>query len=246
MGVAVVTGAGRGIGAAIAARLATDGFTVHRLDLRAGDGVTACDVADADAVQRVADAIGPVDVLVNNAGQWRFAPLEDVTPDDFRAVLETNLVGTFLCTQAFGRSMLAAGRGAIVNVISIAGYRANPMVGAYSPSKAGIVALTEQTALEWGPRGVRCNGVGPGLVPTPGTGAVYDDERVRAVRAAAVPLRRLGTPEDIAEVVAFLASDRAAYVNGQIVYVDGGLSKALMTLLPRPADVPGPHEGGRG
>jgi len=245
VGVAVVTGGGRGIGAAIAARLEADGHTVHRLDLRAADGATECDVAEADAVNAVAAAIGPVDILVNNAGHWRFGPLEDVTPADFRAVLDVNLMGTFHCTQAFGRSMLAQGHGTIVNIVSIAAYRANPMVGAYSPSKAAIVALTEQTALEWGPRGVRCNAVGPGLVPTPGTGAVYDDERVRSVRAGAVPLRRLGTPEDIAEVVGFLASERAAYVNGQIVYVDGGLSKALMTLLPRPADVPGPHEGER-
>jgi NAD(P)-dependent dehydrogenase (short-subunit alcohol dehydrogenase family) len=245
MGLAVVTGAGRGIGAAIADRLALDGNTVHRLDLHAGEGVTACDVADADAVRAVADRIGAVDILVNNAGQWRFGPLEDVTTADFRAVIDTNLMGTFHCTQAFGRSMLAVGHGAIVNVVSIAAYRANPSVGAYSASKAAIVALTEQTALEWGPRGIRCNAVGPGLVPTPGTGTVYDDARVREVRAGAVPLRRLGTPEDIAEVVAFLASERAGYVNGQVMYVDGGLSKALMTLLPRPADVPGPHEESR-
>ena len=243
MGVAVVTGAARGIGAAIADRLAADRHRVYRLDVLGAEGVTACDVTDAAAVAALAGAIGPVDILVNNAGRWRFAALEDVTPEDFRAVLEVNLMGTFLCTQAFGRSMLARGAGSIVNIVSIAAYRANPMVGAYSASKAAVVALTEQTALEWGPRGVRCNAVGPGLVPTPGTGAVYDDERVRAVRAGAVPLRRLGTPEEIAEVVAFLASERAGYVNGQVVYVDGGLSKALMTLLPRPADVPGPHEG---
>ena len=137
--------------------------------------------------------------------------------------------------------MLAAGTGSIVNIVSIAAYRGNPSVGAYSSSKAGVVALTEVTALEWGPRGIRCNAVGPGLVPTEGTGNVYDDPRVREVRAGAVPLRRLGTPEDIAEVVAFFASDKASYVNGQTVYVDGGISKALMSMLPRPYDVPGPH-----
>ncbi len=242
----MVTGAARGIGAAIAGRLEADGYRVHRLDVLAGDGVTGCDITDPVAVAATADAIGPVDVLVNNAGHWRFGPLEDVTPEDFRAVLDVNLMGTFLCTQAFGRSMLGQGSGAIVNIVSIAAYRANPMVGAYSPSKAAVVALTEQTALEWGPRGVRCNAVGPGLIPTPGTGAVYDDERVREVRAGAVPLRRLGTPEDVAEVVAFLASDKASYVNGQVLYVDGGLSKALMAMLPRPAAVPGPHEESAG
>jgi NAD(P)-dependent dehydrogenase (short-subunit alcohol dehydrogenase family) len=183
-----------------------------------------------------------VEILVNNAGHWRFGALEDVSSEDFRAVLDVNVLGTFHCTKAFGKSMLAAGTGSIVNIVSIAAYRGNPSVGAYSSSKAGVVALTEVTALEWGPRGIRCNAVGPGLVPTEGTGAVYDDPRVREVRAGAVPLRRLGTPEDIAEVVAFFASDKASYVNGQTVYVDGGISKALMSMLPRPYDVPGPHE----
>lgn len=244
---AVVTGGARGIGAAIAARLLADGYEVVALDVVAGTpasgepAVLSCDVADPDSVAEVAAAVGPVDVLVNNAGIWRFAALEDVTPEDFAAVLDVNLKGAFHCTQAFGRDMLARGRGAIVNVVSIAACRANPAVGAYSASKAGLLALTEQTALEWGPRGVRANAVGPGLVPTPGTGAVYDDEAVRVVRAGAVPLRRLGTPADIAEAVAFLASDRASYVNGQVLYVDGGLSKALMTLLPRPGSVAGPR-----
>ena len=247
MGIAVVTGAGRGIGAAIARRLEADGYRVYRLDVNPGPGVIVCNITDEAAVNRVAEEIaadGPVEVLVNNAGHWRFGALEDVSSEDFRAVLDVNVLGTFHCTKAFGKSMLAAGTGSIVNIVSIAAYRGNPSVGAYSSSKAGVVALTEVTALEWGPRGIRCNAVGPGLVPTEGTGNVYDDPRVREVRAGAVPLRRLGTPEDIAEVVAFFASDRAAYVNGQTVYVDGGISKALMSMLPRPYDVPGPHEKG--
>jgi NAD(P)-dependent dehydrogenase (short-subunit alcohol dehydrogenase family) len=238
--VAVVTGGARGIGAAIAHTLAARGLEVVRLDREPGPGVVECDVADRARVEEVAAEVGPVAVLVNNAGQWRFGPLEDVTPADWDAVMATNLGGTFHCTQAFGRSMLAAGRGAIVNVVSIAAAAANPMVGAYSASKAAVLALTRQTALEWGPRGIRANAVGPGLVPTPGTGTVYDDPGVRAVRAGAVPLRRLAEPQDVANVVAFLASDEASYVNGQVLYVDGGLSQALMTLLPRPAGVAGP------
>jgi 3-oxoacyl-[acyl-carrier protein] reductase len=240
----VVTGAGRGLGAAIASRFAADGADVVRLDTAAADDVVVCDVADRSSVDAVATAIGPVDVLVNNAGIWRFGALEDVDPADFERVLAVNLGGTFHCTQAFGRGMLAAGAGCIVNIVSIAADAANPMVGAYSASKSAVLALTRQTALEWGPRGVRANAVGPGLVPTPGTGAVYDDPGVRAVRAGAVPMRRLGTDADIAGVVHFLASADAAYVNGQVIYVDGGLSQALMTLLPRPDDVPGPHRPG--
>lgn len=240
MATAVVTGAARGIGAAIADRLALDGFEVVRCDLDAGAGITVCDVAHHAAVHALAREIGPVDVLVNNAGIWRFGPIEDADPADVARVLAVNVGGTFNCTQAFGRSMLDRG-GSIVNVVSIAAHSPNPMVGAYSPSKSAVLAFTRQTAVEWGPRGVRANAVGPGFVPTPGTGAVYDDPAVRAVRAGAVPLRRLGEPDDVANVVAFLAGPQSAYVNGQVIYVDGGVTESLMTLIPRPADLPGPQ-----
>lgn len=237
---AVVTGAGRGIGAAIADRLARDGFEVVRLDLEADGEVIGCDVSDAIAVRAIADEVGPVDALVNNAGIWRFSPLETTDPEDFARVLAVNLGGAFNCTQSFGRSMLDRG-GSIVNIVSISAAAASPSMGAYSPSKAAVVAFTKQTALEWGPRGVRVNAVGPGLVPTPGSREVYHDARVREVRAAAVPLRRLAVPDDIANVVAFLVSAEAAYVTAQEIYVDGGIGQSLMTLLPRPAELPGPH-----
>lgn len=237
---AVVTGAARGIGAAIADRLAADGFEVARLDVLNGDGVLHCDITDAAAVRQIAESLGDVDVLVNNAAVWRFAALEDVDPDDFSAVLDINLRGPLLTTQAFGRSMLRRGQGSIINIVSIGALHANPAVGAYSASKAGLVALTRQTALEWGPRGIRCNAVGPGLIDTEGAG-IYHDVEVRRARADAVPLRRLGSPSDISEVVAFFASDASAYVSGQVLYVDGGLSSSLMTTLPRPPGVPGPQ-----
>ena len=238
---AVVTGAARGIGATIARRLEQDGFEVACLDTIEAEGVVVCDIADPAAVEAVAEQVGPVDALVNNAGIWRFGPLEDVSPEDFAAVLDVNVRGTFHCTQSFGRSMLERGGGAIVNIVSIAAAMANPAVGAYGPSKAAVVSLTEQTALEWGPRGVRANAVGPGLVPTPGSGDVYDDPEVRAARSAAVPLRRLGEPDDVASVVSFLVSDEARYVTGQTIYTDGGLSRALMTLLPRPGSIAQPR-----
>lgn len=246
MSVAVVTGAARGLGAAIAARLTRDGFDVVRLDVLEADGVVPCDVADEAAVAAVATRIvadhGPVDVVVNNAGIWRFGPLEEAVPGDVRRVMEVNFGGAFNCTQAFGRSMLDRG-GSIVNIVSMAAHSPNPMVGAYSPSKAAVVALTRQTAVEWGPRGIRANAVGPGFFPTEGTGAVYDDPAVRAIRAAAVPLRRLGEPGDVASVVSFLASAASSYVTGQVLYVDGGVTESLMALIPRPDDVPGPHVG---
>lgn len=249
---AVVTGAGRGIGAAICTRLLRDGYFVIGLDLSAektshtstGD-IIACDVSDDRQVETLASNIhatfGTADVLINNAGVWSFGAIEDTSAADFGRVLAVNLAGTFHCTKSFGMGMLQQGRGSIVNMVSIAAQAANPHAGAYSASKAGIVAFTRQTALEWGPRGVRANAVGPGFVPTPGTEAVYDDEAVRAVRSRAVPLQRLATPTDIANTVAFLASNEAAYITGQVLYVDGGISQALMTLIPRPPTVAGPH-----
>ena len=231
---AVVTGAAQGIGSAIALRLAADGYEVVRLDASGGEGIVRCDIRDQTALREVTEQVGPVDVLVNNAGIWRFSKLEDVCVADFRDVLDVKVLGAFLCAQTFGKGMLERGSGSIVNVVSIAAAHANVGVGAYSASKAGLLALTRTIATEWGPRGVRCNAVGPGLVPTPGTSDVYDDPAVVKARSGAVPLRRLGKPGDIANVVAFLAGEQASYVNGQVLYVDGGLSQALMTLLPRP------------
>lgn len=228
---ALVTGAARGIGAAIADRLQRNGLDVVRLDLD-GAGCRCCDVSDHTAVTALADEVGPVDVLVNNAGIWRYAGLEDVDPAEFRRAVEVNLFGAFNTTQVFGRGMLERGAGSIVNVVSISAIAATPKVGAYAPSKAALVALTRQTAVDWGPRGVRCNAVGPGLVDADSTRAAYDADDTRSRRASAVPLRRLATPEDIADVVAFLASDQSAYVTGQVIYVDGGLTQNLMQLLP--------------
>lgn len=236
---AVVTGAGRGIGAVIAQRLEEDGYEVARLDI-AGDGVIRCDVTNEDDVRAAAEKVGPVDVLVNNAGIWRFTPLRDTSSEDFLDVIKVNVLGPFQMALAFVDSMIARGGGSIVNIVSIAGTNASPAVGSYTPSKAGLLALTRLMAVEWGPLGVRCNAVGPGLIPTEGAG-VYGDPEVKAARAAAVPIGRLGTPLDIANAVAFFASEQSSYVNGQALFVDGGLTQSLMTFLPRPKGVAGPQ-----
>lgn len=231
---AVVTGAAQGIGRGIAERLTEDGYEVVRLDLR-GAGVVACDVGDPDSVARAAAEVGPVDVLVNNAGIWVYGNIRNTAADDIERVLRVNLIGVFNCIRSFGEGMVARGKGSIVNIASISAIAPSPSVGAYSASKAGVVALTQQTALDWGPLGVRCNAVGPGMIMTEGTSDAYAEKQVLDARSRAVPLQRLGTVRDIAEVVAFLASDRAAYVTGQVVYVDGGLTQSLFQLLPYPA-----------
>ena len=230
---AVVTGARRGIGASIADALAADGLEVSPLDLEGGEGIINCDVVDSEAVEAIARDLGPVDVLVNNAGIWRFSALEEVSDRDFADVIDVNLRGAFHCTRSFGKRMLDRG-GVIINVASIAAEAAGARSGAYSASKAALVALTKQTAVAWGPRGVRCNAVAPGFIHTPGTAEIYGDERRSADRASAVPLRRIGTPRDVAAVVAFLSSAAAGYVTGQTITVDGGFTEALLELIPRP------------
>ena len=227
MAVAVVTGAARGLGKAIATRLAADGHQVVRVDLAGGEGVDAvCDITDPDAVHRLAGELGPIGILVNNAGIWRFSSLLEMPVADAEAVLRVNLLGALYCCQAFVPAMATTaggGGGAIVNLSSAAAATRSPGVGMYPASKAALEALTRQMALEFGPLGVRVNAVGPGLIVTEGTAVNYEGER-REQRAQAVPLRRIGEPADIADVVAFLASDDARYATGGIFVIDGGLT----------------------
>jgi NAD(P)-dependent dehydrogenase (short-subunit alcohol dehydrogenase family) len=252
-GVAVVTGAGGGLGLAVAEALAAAGASLALLDLsvdalartcdaveRAGAArplALACDVSDAeqveDAAAEVERELGPVAALVNNAAFYQRAPLEEHSLELWDKTLAVNLRGYFLCTRAFGRSMLANGRGSIVNVSSIAAQDPTPGAVSYCVSKAAIIALTNQTALEWGPRGVRANAVSPGFMSTPMSSAFGDEELVRA-REQRVPVRRVGTTGENARVIAFLAGGRASYVNGVNVTIDGGLTQTLSQTFPRP------------
>jgi 3-oxoacyl-[acyl-carrier protein] reductase len=158
---------------------------------------------------------------VNNAGIWRYSDLHSITPEDAHDVLDVNLLGTLWCIQAFAPLMTRGG--SIVNFSSVAAAVRAPTVGIYSASKAAIEALTGQAAQELAPAGIRVNAVGPGSVLTEGTAPAYEGERFEA-RARMVPLGRVGTPEDIADVVSFLVSDAARYVSGQVVYVCGGVT----------------------
>ncbi len=261
--IAVVTGAGGGLGRAIASGFAVAGARLVLLDrdmvtceettaaLRAkGAEATAmkCDVTDpedvAAAADRTARTLGACQVLVNNAGLLRPGPIATLTLEEWNRLISVNLTGYFLCAKAFGRQMLEKKQGAIVHVASIAGRHPQPWSGAYSVSKAGVVMLSQQLALEWGPSGVRSNVVSPGLVRTPMTDAYYRIPEVAERRAGMVPLRRVATTGDIADVTAFLASDRASYVNGEDVCCDGGFGRVLMGLVPRPGfEARDPAEG---
>jgi glucose 1-dehydrogenase len=252
--VCAVTGAASGIGLATAKALAAAGASVAVLDRKAGaaadvaralaaeHGVRTlglgCDIGDEaavrDAAARVRHELGPVYGLVNNAGFLRAGALEDVSLADWNAVLAVNLTGQLICAREFGRDMLAAGRGAIVHIASIAALHPQTKSGAYSASKAGVLLLSKQLAAEWGPRGVRSNAICPGMIRTALSAKFYEVPGFEAARAAVTASRRVGEPADVAEPAAFLLSDRAGYVNGTELIVDGGLDCMLMDMLPRP------------
>ena len=254
--VCVVTGAGSGIGRGIALALAKEGARVAALDLNA-DGASAtvaeikshggqaaaftCDTSDAASVAGAAGqsaaALGPCDVLVNNAGILRPGALDVLPLAEWNKVLSVNLTGYFLCAQTFGRQMRSKTDdkrgGALVHIASIAAEHATAMAGAYSVAKAGVEMLSRQLAVEWGPHGIRSNAVHPGLILTPMSQAFYDQPGVTARRSQVVPAGRIGLPEDIAQAVVFLASDRSAYISGQSLTVDGGFTRMMMGLIPR-------------
>lgn len=224
MKVAVVTGAAQGIGRRIAETLSADGYAVVGFDRQPVVGGVVGDVTSEDDVARLAEAVGRVDVLVNNAGIASIGPAEDMPVDTWRRVLDVNLTGPFLLCRAFGRAMLAQRSGSIVNIASVAGLSGVADRLAYNASKHGLIGLTRTLAAEWGGRGVRVNAVCPGWVKTEmddasqAEGAYVDSDITDHV-----PLGRFAQPDDIAQAVAFLANPaRSGFVNGATLAVDGG------------------------
>jgi NAD(P)-dependent dehydrogenase (short-subunit alcohol dehydrogenase family) len=239
--VAVVTGGAQGIGRRTAELLAERGFriaivdlrepveTIHAIELRGGTAIGfAGNVADEAVVERFAqfvfDRYGRVDALVNNAGISLICPAEETTASDYRRVMEVNLVAPFLLAKAFGRRMLEARSGSIVNVASVAGLVAVADRAAYNASKHGLIGLTRTLAAEWGGRGVRVNAVCPGWVKTEmdaadQAGGSYSDADI----TGRVPMGRFATPDDVARAIAFLADEtESGFVNGHTLSVDGG------------------------
>lgn len=238
--VALVTGAARGIGQATALKLAAGGADLALCDVQVEwlaetkekvealgrrAEVFTMNVADSAAVtQAVSDvekAFGRVDVLVNNAGITRDGLLMRMGEEDWDAVLDINLKGAFLCTKAVSRIMMKQRSGAIVNVASIIGLIGNAGQGNYSASKAGLIAFTKTVAKELAARNIRANAVAPGFIRTKMTDALTEDVQQKMLDA--IPLKKFGEPEDVANVIAFLASDEAAYVSGQVLTVCGGM-----------------------
>ncbi|MFJ4657878.1 3-oxoacyl-ACP reductase FabG [Nocardia sp. NPDC088792] len=243
--VAVVTGAARGIGAATARRLAADGFTVVVADLDEAAGkdtvdaivaaggkaiAVACNVADEASVdaafERVAAELGSVDILVNNAGVLRDNLLFKMSVEDWDTVMSVHLRGAFLCSRAAQRYMVKQKSGKIVNTSSVSALGARGQAN-YSAAKMGIQGFTRTLAIELGPYGINVNAVAPGFIVTEMTDATaarvgVSPEDFRKAAADITPLRRVGEPADIANVVSFLVSENASFVTGQTIYVDGG------------------------
>jgi NAD(P)-dependent dehydrogenase (short-subunit alcohol dehydrogenase family) len=244
---ALVTGAARGIGLAVAKKFLAEGWRVALLDiegelLRAAVAAIAepdntlalhADVSDAAAVAgAIAETearFGRLDALVNNAGVAVFAPLLETSDDEWNRVLAVNLTGPFLCTKAAAPLMREHGGGAIVNITSISAVRASTLRTAYGTSKAGLAHLTKQLAVELAALGIRVNAVAPGPVETAMARQVHTPE-IRADYHDAIPLNRYGLEEELAEAVFFLCSERASYITGQVLAVDGGFDAAGIGL----------------
>ncbi|OPX43204.1 3-oxoacyl-[acyl-carrier-protein] reductase FabG [Ruminiclostridium hungatei] len=236
---AIVTGSSRGLGKAIAEKLGILGANVvltgtsetvfnTAAELEA-KGIKAAaivgDVRNAEDVKnmilKAVDTFGGVDILINNAGITKDKPMAMMSEDDWDTVLDINLKGCFLCTKAAAKLMIKKRYGRIINVSSVAGAYGNPGQANYSASKGGMIGLTKTTAKELAPRGITCNAVTPGLIESDMTEILPEDLKQKYLEKIA--LGRFGTPEDVANVVAFLASDEAGYITGQVIDIDGGL-----------------------
>jgi gluconate 5-dehydrogenase len=238
---ALVTGGSQGIGLALARGLAEAGASVvlngrdeAKLAAAAaeipGAATLAFDVTDHAAVAQAVDAAeadGPIDILVNNAGLQHRAPLDEFPPEDFARLLATNVTGIFNVAQACARHMIPRGRGKIVNITSVNALLARATIAPYTATKGAVANLTKGMATDWARHGLNCNAIGPGYMRTPLNEALSSDPAFNEWLERRTPAGRWGAPEELVGACVFLASDACSFVNGQVIYVDGGLTAAL-------------------
>lgn len=247
----IVTGSSRGIGRAIARGLAREGADVvinyHKSEEKAKEVakkiqsmgreslVIQADVTKKSAVKNMVnetiEAFNKIDFLVNNAGIIQRDPMEDLSVEDWDRVIDVNLRGPFLCSKYVGNEMIAQGGGSIVNISSISGLHPEIYMGAYSPSKAGLLKLSQVLAIEWAKHDIRVNAVCPGPVETPMMEEAYEDPPTLKVRTEAIPMKRFAKPEEIAQLVGFLISPEASYITGEYIVIDGGSVRSMYHLV---------------
>jgi gluconate 5-dehydrogenase len=244
--VALVTGSSAGIGCAIAKGLADAGAVVIVngrsaakveavvAEIKAAGGDAHASVFDVtesaavrDAVSRIESDVGPIDILVNNAGVQRRGPLEDYAEETWRELMTTNLDSVFFVGQAVARAMIPRKRGRIINICSVQSELGRPGIAPYTASKGAVKMLTKGMAIDWGKHGIRVNGLGPGYFRTELNKALVEDEKFSSWLAGRTPLGRWGEVEELVGAAIFLASDASSFVNGHILYVDGGITASI-------------------
>jgi 3-oxoacyl-[acyl-carrier protein] reductase len=238
---AIITGSGRGLGKAIAEKLALDGANIVLNDIPNSEAanetfeefkkkgynviLTKGDVRNVEdikvMIKEAIDKFGKIDILVNNAGVTKDGPMALMSEADWDMVMDINLKGAFLCTKLVAKVMMKKKTGKIVNMASVVGVMGNAGQANYSASKAGLIGLTKTTAKEFAKRGITCNAVAPGFIQSKMTDSLTDE--VKEIYLSNIPLKRFGTPDDIANLVGFLASDESNYITGQVINIDGGL-----------------------
>ena len=245
MKTAIVTGAGAGIGKAICQKLSQNNYRVGMLDLNeenvneASKGIENSfplhgDVTNQESIKKAFEKFGEIpDLLVNNVGIVLFGPLEEHSVEDYSKSLNINLLGSFITSRILINDMIKRGNGSIINMSSVNGVNPGIGIGAYPASKAGIISMTQQMAIEWGKFGIRVNCISPGFIDAGMSKPIYEDPKVRELRGGAVPSGRLGEADDIANAVLFLDSENASYVNGHNLVVDGGVISSVIAQLPR-------------
>ncbi len=240
----IITGAAHGLGKCIAEHAAQAGYKVGVLDLvleqaqkvaeDIGGVALAADVNDPSSVEEAFAKFDETpDVLINNAGILRTGLLMEHSLEDFRRVIDINLSSVFIVAQIAARRMKEARRGCIINMSSVNGINPSTNCGAYATAKAGVLALTRQMSMEWGEFNIRVNSIAPGFIDAGMQAPFFENPQVRELRSNAVPLKRLGSAADVAECALFLASDKAAYISGENITVDGGVIHSVLMQLPR-------------